>query len=583
MEKSKVLRVCRLLLTLMLLLSESSGLANKIDQSNTQTPPAEPAPKSAAFAQEFLLTDADGAMHDTGLYVSDVWTADNGNGTYTNPVLYADYSDPDVVRVQDDYYMTSSSFSCVPGLPILHSKDLVNWRLIGHALKRYPNEIFKTPQHGNGVWAPSIRYHNDMFYIYWGDPDAGIYMVRSKHPEGPWEEPVLVLAGLGIIDPCPLWDDDGQVYLVHGWAASRSGIKSLLTLRTMNAEGTKVATEGKHIFDGHDYHRTIEGPKLYKRNGYYTILSPAGGVKTGWQVALRSKNIYGPYESKVVLEQGTTRVNGPHQGGWIETPSGQSWFMHFQDHKAYGRVVHLQPVTWQDDWPLMGRVNNSSGQCEPVLTNRKPDVGGHFPVVNPVESDEFNSDALGLQWQWQANPKLTWYALLPESRHLRLFAQALPADASSLWDAGNLLLQKLPGPSFSATTKMTFTPEGPGKRAGLILFGRDYACLWMTKTEDGLSLTQSVCKHADKGQTENTVDKTTLTDNTVYLRVTVSGPEGQCCFSYSADGRAFHELGESFEAKPGKWTGAKVGLFCVREQDSDTGGYADFDWFRIEQ
>ena len=474
---------------------------------------------------------------DSGFYTSNVWTPDNGNGTYKNPVIYADYSDPDVTRVNDDYYMTASSFSCIPGLPILHSKDLVNWTLIGYALKSYPNDLFDKPQHGKGVWAPSIRYHNNMFYIYWGDPDAGIYMVRSKNPAGPWEEPVMVLPGLGLIDSCPLWDDDGKAYLVHAWAASRAGINSILTVHQMNAEGTKADPEGKHVFDGNEHQPTTEGPKFYKRNGYYYILAPAGGVKTGWQLALRSKNIYGPYELKVVLEQGSTSINGPHQGAWVETPSGQSWFIHFQDLDAYGRVIHLQPVTWQDDWPLMGQYNESNGKCEPVLTYQKPDIPGPIPIANPFESDEFNTDMFGLQWQWQANPKLTWYAMLRDTHYLRLFAEALPEDAKNLWDAGNLLVQKFPAPDFTATTKMTFMPKGESRRAGLVVMGQDYACLSMSQTPNGFSLAQITCKKAVDGQPEKIIEETPLPNDTVYLRVTVTAPEGICRFSYSLDGK----------------------------------------------
>jgi beta-xylosidase len=559
-----------------------SSLGMKKDKSNTPVPVTKELQAEAKLAQGTLLSVDKRSVSDSSPYVSTVWAPDNGNGTYKNPIIYADYSDMDVIRVNDNYYMTASSFSCIPGLPILHSKDLVNWTLIGHALRSYPNDLFDKPQHGKGVWAPSIRYHNNMFYIYWGDPDAGIYMVRSKTAEGPWEEPVMVLPGLGLIDSCPLWDDDGKAYLVHAWAASRAGINSLLTVHRMNADGTKADPEGKHVFDGNEHQPTTEGPKFYKRNGYYYILAPAGGVKTGWQLALRSKNIYGPYKTKVVLEQGSTSINGPHQGAWVETPSGQSWFIHFQDLDAYGRVVHLQPVTWQDDWPLMGRYNESNGKCEPVLTHQKPDISGQFPIANPFESDEFNTDTFGLQWQWQANPKLTWHAMLHDTHYLRLFAEALPEEAKNLWDAGNLLLQKFPAPDFTATTKMTFMPKGEGRFAGLVVMGQDYACLSMTKTKNGFSLAQITCKKAVDGQTEKIIEETTLSNDTVYLRVTVTAPEGTCRFSYSLDGKTFRNLGESFAPKPGKWIGAKVGLFCIRQPDAKTGGHADFDWFRIE-
>ena len=170
-------------------------------------------------------------------YRSEVWCPDRGDGTYTNPVLNADYSDPDVICVGDDYYLTASSFQCMPGLPVLHSKDLVNWTIIGHALQsQFPGQL---PQHGNGVWAPSIRHHNGEFYIYWGDPDRGVMMVKAKNPAGPWEEPVCVIPGKGMIDTCPLWDDDGRCYLVNGWANSRAGFNSVLSVRELSADGTR--------------------------------------------------------------------------------------------------------------------------------------------------------------------------------------------------------------------------------------------------------------------------------------------------------------------------------------------------------
>ena len=217
--------------------------------------------------------------------VSQTWISDQGNGKYRNPVLNADYSDPDVCRVGDDYYMTASSFNCVPGLPILHSKDLVNWKLIGHAIQRLePQDVFSTMQHGNGVWAPAIRFHNDEFYIYYGDPDYGIFVVKTKNPAGKWSDPELVKAGKGLIDPCPLWDDDGRVYLVHAYAGSRAGIKSILAVTELNAEGNKAISPSRTVYDGHAVDPTIEGAKFYKRNGDYYIFAPAGGVATGWQV-----------------------------------------------------------------------------------------------------------------------------------------------------------------------------------------------------------------------------------------------------------------------------------------------------------
>jgi beta-xylosidase len=257
-------------------------------------------------------------------YVSNVWVSDLGNGNYKNPVLYADYSDPDVCRAGDDYYMTASNFNCIPGLQILHSKDLVNWTLIGAAIpKLIPEDVFEKPQHGNGVWAPSIRYHDGEFYIYYGDPDYGIYMTKTRNPAGEWEPLTLVKAGKGWIDACPFWDEDGQACLVHAFAGSRAGIKSVLAITRLTPDGKQAVGASKIIYDGHDIDETIEGPKLYKRKGYYYILAPAGGVATGWQVALRSKSLFGPYERKMVMAQGNTPINGPHQGAWVDTTTGE--------------------------------------------------------------------------------------------------------------------------------------------------------------------------------------------------------------------------------------------------------------------
>ena len=215
-------------------------------------------------------------------YVSQVWVSDNKDGTYKNPILHSDYSDPDVIRVGEDYYLTASSFECIPGLQILHSKDLVNWTILAAALKRQPPfEHFAKPRHGEGVWAPAIRFHKGEFYIYYPDPDFGIYRTSAKNPAGPWTDPILVSGGKGLIDPCPFWDDDGKAYLVHAFAGSRAGIKSLIIIKQMNTEGTKALDEGVIVYDGHELDPTIEGPKVYKRNGWYYLFSPAGGVATG--------------------------------------------------------------------------------------------------------------------------------------------------------------------------------------------------------------------------------------------------------------------------------------------------------------
>ncbi|HVZ28808.1 MAG TPA: family 43 glycosylhydrolase, partial [Asticcacaulis sp.] len=195
---------------------------------------------AAGIAQAKTVPPADVAVSSPTPVPTGIWTPDQGDGTYINPVLNGDYSDPDATRVGDDFYLTSSSFTNAPGLPILHSKDLVNWTIIGYALPKVtPVAHFDAPRHGGGVWAPSIRFHNGLFYIYYPDPDFGIYVTTAKDPAGPWSEPKLIDPTKGAIDPCPFWDDDGQAWLVHGWAASRAGQenKNIVSLYKMSADG----------------------------------------------------------------------------------------------------------------------------------------------------------------------------------------------------------------------------------------------------------------------------------------------------------------------------------------------------------
>lgn len=507
------------------------------------------------------------------------------NKTYTNPVINADYSDPDAIRVGNDFYMVSSSFEDIPGLPILHSNDLVNWQSIGHALLRQPPyDYYNKTRHGAGVWAPAIRFHNGEFYIYYPDPDFGIYLVKAKRAEGPWTTPVLVEAGKGLIDPCPLWDTDGKTWLVHAYAGSRAGIKSILVIKQMNAAGTAVLDAGKLVYDGHSDDPTLEGPKLYKRNGWYYIFAPAGGVSTGWQLVLRSKNIYGPYDRKIVMDQGTSSVNGPHQGAWVTTQTGEDWFLHFQDMGAYGRIVHLQPMRWMNDWPVIGVDKDGDGKGEPAMTHLKPNTGKNYPEVSFADGDEFNKPQMGLQWQWMGNPKATWSFLNSAAGLLRLYTDK--ADTvSNLWFAPNVLLQKFPAEKFTATTLLHFTPNTKltGEKAGITIMGMGYAAIYLKRYKEGVRLVYGLCNDADAGgkETETLIDENVASK--IYLRVTVA--EGaKCRFSYSLDGAAYKNAGAEFTAVAGKWKGAKTGIFCVRDTTTtNDAGYADFDWFRVEK
>ena len=530
-------------------------------------------------------------------YKSEVWCPDKGDGTYTNPVINADYSDPDVCvgPSGEDYYLTASSFQCIPGLPILHSRDLVNWQIVGYAIKdklyaghRELIEHYNTVQHGNGVWAPSIRYHDGQYYIYWGDPDYGVFMVKTLNgnPAGEWTDPLLVIEGKGYIDTTPLWDEDGRCYLVNGWANSRAKFASVLTVRELSADGTRAIGQPVIVFDGNGTeNRTCEGPKFYKRDGWYWIMCPAGGVPTGFQLAMRSKSPYGPYEHKVVLQQGKTHINGPHQGGWVHTKYGEDWFLHFQDKEAYGRVVHLNPVDWTTGWPIMGK------KGEPVTTYRKPKANGQLPTANPVESDEFNAPVMGKQWQWQANYDEK-FGVPTAFGTFRIYNYKLPEDANNLWLVPNMLLQKTPADEFTVTTKLRFTSKADGQLGGLIMMGLDYQALVVKRVGQEFQLLKLTCHQADKGTPQEeeliTTLKPTAEDKTdykpgihedIYLMMKVK--ESQVKFLWSLDGRTYKSCSDAFKMREGKWIGAKFGYVSVDTNAKSDRGWLDADWIRI--
>ncbi len=528
-------------------------------------------------------------------YRSEVWVSDEGNGMYRNPVLHADYSDPDVCAVGEDYFLTASSFNCTPGLPILHSKDLVNWKIVNYALKKVePVEYYNEPRHGKGVWAPSIRFHEGMYYIYWGDPDFGIFMVKTRDPYGEWDKPVLVKAGKGMIDPCPLWDDDGRVYLAHAWAGSRAKFNSVLTVCEMNKEGTAVISDPVLVFDGNDgVNHTIEGAKFYKRNGFYYLFAPAGGVVSGWQLVMRSKDVYGPYEARIVMAQGKTDINGPHQGGWVDTPAGESWFLHFQDKGAYGRVLHLNPMKWVNDWPVIGVDKDGDGCGDPVSRYRKPKTDKTYPIETPVESDEFDTRKLGLQWEWHANYQDV-FGFTTNMGYVRIYGHELSPHFKNFWEVPNLLMQKFPAEEFTATAKLKVSAKDDGQLSGLIIMGWDYSWIGVEKQEEKFLLKQAVCKDAEQGNLEQVSTLAVLEpsrkfeaglfpnyEREIYIRVHVD-KGAYCRFSYSLDGKKFTEAGTLFKARQGKWIGAKVGMFSVTPHGKER-GWLDVDWFRVEK
>lgn len=555
-----------------------------------------------------------------------MWLADLGNGNYRNPILYADYSDPDAIRVGEDYFMVASSFSNSPALPILHSKDLVNWKVVNYCLKHIPEFRYNNPLHGCGVWAPSIRYHEGTYYVCFPMPDEGIYMTTTKDPFGEWSEPVNIRPGAGWIDPCPFWDDDGNAYLVAGVAKSRIGYKSVLHIVRMRPDGMGILGDEVKIFDGNENGQiTIEGPKMYKRNGYYYIFAPAGGVKTGWQTILRSKNPFGPYEHKVVLRQGDSLVNGPHQGAWVDTVTGEDWFLHFQDVYAAGRITHLQPMHWENDWPIIGINKDGNDYGEPVMQYVKPNIGktaeelndtDKYPVCEPDTTDEFDTDKMMLQWQWNSNYDDSWYVTktdaygkkVPDGSYIRLNALA-STPLRPVSDYRNLLLQKWPAPEFECVTKMCVNGLENGDYAGIVSLGVEYGAVGIVKNFGEYSIrtvrgTQSFdCEaaYSKEDVKDYPIAKDTFADKekTVYLRYTVKRtgtkdtkemalavknvPVEEVTLEISFDGKAY-EKQVSFTAKAGRWVGVKNGMFVNHnneiKNENEGDGFVTADYIR---
>lgn len=511
-------------------------------------------------------------------------------GEYVNPVIHGDYSDPDVTASPDGkrFYMTASSFQCAPGLPILRSDDLVNWELVNYALAEVPPaDVYSAgPKHGKGVWAPCIKVHDGIYYIYWGDPDYGVFMTCSSDPEGQWSEPVLVRPGKGLIDATPLWDDDGKVYLANGWAGSRAGFNSVITVSEMNADGTRVIGRPVIVFDGNDgVNHTVEGPKFYKHDGYYYLMAPAGGVEQGWQLVMRSRNPMGPYESRIVMAQGKTDINGPHQGGWVETPDGKGWFLHFQDKGAYGRVVHLNPLEWKDGWPVIGVDKDGDGCGEPVRKFRRP-----LPASAHVNYSEVQGHDL---FSWHANYN-DLYGFPMADGSMRVYGHRLSPGFVNMWEVPNLWLEKFPAEVFSLTAdvKVGAKANAEGVASGLIVMGWDYCALGVVKRGDSFMLTLTGCTDAEQGGRETVREIARVAPTRTYgaglhdnmeldIRLRVDVARGALCtFFYSTDGgKSWKRCGDTpFKARAGKWIGAKVGFFSIVPD-----GVSDRGWIDVKE
>lgn len=494
----------------------------------------------------------------------DLRWGDLGDGTFANPVLNADYSDPDIIRVGDKYYMTCSEFHYM-GMPILESDDMVNWRIIGQVYNRmdFPGYSDMT-RYAEGTWAPAIRYHDGKFWIFVCTPEEGLLMTTAENPAGPWEPFHVVKDVAKWEDPCPFWDEDGQAYLVR--SRHRAGP---IIIHRMSPDGRRLLDDGETVYKG----PVAEGPKMFRKDGYYYISIPEGGVSKGWQTILRSKEVYGPYESKRVLERGSTDVNGPHQGSLVETPDGDWWFYHFQSAGPRGRVLHLQPVRWVDGYPAIGTDYDGNGVGEPMKTCRMP-FGKSNPSA-PQTSDEFDGKTLGVQWQTNHNPVKDRISLSGRKGWLTI----KPLHAGWLRLARNQQTQKIMGFRSVAETRIDFSEMKPGERSGL-------ACLGKSFNGAGI-MTEKL-----SGRTVPVIYMET--DSLVTFRKAVSGKKTKeiiiCLeadtqanrfqYSYSIDGKDFRPLGEPFEMKEGFWKGVRTGLYAYTTGTDDQTGKTHFDYFR---
>ncbi|MEO8403253.1 MAG: glycoside hydrolase 43 family protein [Chitinophagaceae bacterium] len=487
--------------------------------------------------------------------------SDNGDGTYRNPVIAADFPDPDVIRVGDTYYMVSTTMFVFPGVSVIKSHDLVNWEYCANAVPRFDfskcYNLDSCSRYGHGQWATSMKYHNGKFYLLFITLDEGGFVCTATKAEGPWTVRKLPK---GFYDPGLFFDEDGKIYVAQGY-----GKISITELDSNLAPKTKDSL----VFTG-NIRGGLEGSHVYKINGYYYLYSTYGGGN-GIQVALRSKNIYGPYEQKIVISDTTHGINfGVHQGALIQTQTGEWWTMLFVDSGPFGRFPSLHPVTWVDDWPVAG-VDGKG-----VIVYKKPNVGKTYPIKNFPTSDEFNNKNIGMQWGWNHNPDSTKWSLSKKKGFLRLETGKV---VSGLPEARNTLTQR-PFAKYDqvtptiAITKMDIGHLKDGNIAGLALFQEPYAYIAVRQTNGSKFIVM-----VNNGKV---IDSAAINTSTIYLRTIASNATKKANFEYSLDNKKFMPIGNElimrFSLKI--FTGNKFCLFNYATQETGS-GYVDFDWFRV--
>lgn len=496
-------------------------------------------------------------------------SSDNGDGTYTNPVICADYPDLDIIRVENDYYMISSSFLSMPGIPICHSKDLINWEIIGHAYDsitfrpqyRMENE---SPVYGRMCWAPTIRYYDGIYYIGVNMKDDGFVMFKSTKPEGPYS---MHKFDKGLYDPGLFIDDDGKMYVMHG--------KGKIHLTRLKDDGTGVLDpkdKGTIVITapkGYEY--LFEGCHVYKRNGWYYVFNPALGYD-GVQMISRSRNLYGPYETKVLIEDDLNYADaGVHQGGYVETAEGESWAFTFQDRDYMGRCFMLYPMKWENDWPVVGPEGKPG---KGVITYRKPAIKGKHKLKYPHHSDFFDRPELAHIWEFNHVPFKEKWSLTDRPGYFRIYAQY----AKGFYWARNSLTQKVTIPASTGTALLDFSGLQDGDFAGNGIMGKVMYQFGIRRKGNSVWLEM---RKGGRDVAEIVIDSLEIQDvSRIYLR-TETTKEGTNRFYYSLDNRKYHRFGPEGVSNFFGFLGIRHALCCYNVIKGNLGGYADFDSFEL--
>jgi beta-xylosidase len=491
---------------------------------------------------------------------------DQGDGTYRNPVIPSDYSDIDCIRVGADYYAISSTFQFSPGMVILHSRDLVNWSIKGHAVTDLTQigpglNWDRMGRYGRGIWAGAIRYHRNRFWIYFGTPDEGYFMTTAKDISGPWEPLHHVLKEAGWDDCCPFWDDDGRGYLVG--TNFRDNYKTYLFKLTPDGRDL-VGKTGQLINEGSGR----EANKLYKFNGtYYHFYSEHQESIGRYVMMRRSKNILGPYAEVKQLSHADRPDMEPNQGGIVQTEKGEWYFFaHHGTGSWEGRCASLLPVTWIDGWPIIGQIG-PDGIGHMVWSGKKPVQGK--PVVTPQTDDEFSGTRLRPQWEWNYQPRTEKWSLMERAGFLRLHAFK-PLRADEFMAAGNTLTQRSMRTKENVVTIfLDLRGMADGQVAGLCHFSRDNSTLGIRQKGTTLSIECTRDKMVAHGPP--------ITCRRIWLRSTW-GLDGKSQYSYSVDGTDFTPFGEPYPLSWGNYRGDRIGIFTYNHKGEK--GFVDADWFR---